>query len=63
MGTRGLPDIYTLGPWALGVYIKLTLLQGCTHKMDVQYQFPLLFLTPGKFHKFIRERDNMCENT
>ena len=43
MGTRGLPDIYTLGPWALGVYIKLTLLQGCTHKMDVQYQFPLLF--------------------
>ena len=24
MGTRGLPDVYTLGPRALGVYIRQT---------------------------------------
>ena len=34
MGTHGLPDIYTLSPHALNVYIRQTI---CAHVTTIQY--------------------------
>ena len=40
IGTHGLPDIYTLSPWALGVYIRqITCAYGITIKCSYVAMF------------------------